>query len=227
MATEEFVALDTNVVVAAIIGPGDRLAKAWSVFDGSNRAPRFIPARVMQEYYEVVEGVGRSIPGVRDQLVSDALQAIRLGQKAQPGAQELAAAGITGNRIEKVNLLLGDFQTRIGAWDPRQAREMLYEFEREYADRKKRFLDRHAVMDPPEGLPTVALREELAKIIPGGGKSWVRDCEIIGEIHEILVARSLSGILVTEDAKHIGRHSGKICGLTAIKGIQDLGGKPY
>ena len=64
MDSETQLALDSNVLVAATVGPADRLWPKWKTFDAKAPASRFVPSLVLQEFYEVTEGVGSAQPGI-------------------------------------------------------------------------------------------------------------------------------------------------------------------
>ena len=227
MASEIHYALDTNVVVAATIGPADRLWSDWSRFDATEATSRFVPSLVREEFYAVVEGIGSPRPGVVDQVVSDTLIAIRLGMASPPTEIALAAAGITGNRLQKVRLLLADFHRQSRTWDQEVARGLLREFERGYAVRKTDFFERHPVNTSLEPSACAATRLKLAPLVPNGGQSWLRDCEILAQVNHILAVGAANGHFVTEDAHHIGRHAKQIVQLTVIQGIRNLSGTPF
>ncbi len=227
MDSETQLALDSNVLVAATVGPADRLWPKWKTFDAKAPASRFVPSLVLQEFYEVTEGVGSAQPGIFARLVSDTQIAIRLGGRGPPSDAALAAQRITGNRLDKVRLLLADFIRQIGAWDSSKARNLLREFEQAYAIRKADFLGRHPVISNFDPLSCAMVQARLERLVPGGGQSWTRDCGILSQVDYILRAGSKSGHFVTEDAHHIGRHARDITQLTVIQRVRDLTGSFY
>jgi hypothetical protein len=160
-------------------------------------------------------------------VISDTLIAIRLGTSVPPSDAALAGKGITGNRLEKVRLLLLDFSRQSGGWDARKARALLRDFEKGYAIRKADFFQRHPVNTSLDTKSCAAIQSKLSTLVPNGGQSWIRDCEILAQVNHILHTGTLDGLFVTEDEHHIGRHAKRILQFTVIRGIRDLNGRFY
>ena len=203
--------LDTNVVIAATVGEPDRLRGAWNLFDSREARERFITQGVVDEFLGTVEGVGRDAPGIVTELISDCLNAIRIWGDEPPTEAKLTGAGLTHPRQDRVmRFVRASFEVAGEPWSAHMAKRAIRDFERQYAVRKQVFFQSHPVYDPADSSSVTSFRLSLEPLIPNGGASWKNDCLILGQVAAVLQERRLTGEFVTEDHRHLGRHSPEI-----------------
>lgn len=220
-----YLALDTNIIVAATVGQPDLFWSAWVNFDRVAIRKRFVPRAAMEEFSEIVEGVGSRRTGILEQLLSDAITAIRSFGPRQPGRADLESIGIVGNQAAKVVRLFDSIKEACGnRWDSGDARELLRRYELDFALRKAEFFNAHPIYEPSDASATAVMAAGLEAIGSSRGQSWKRDCGILAQVGMIGRERQLSIEFVTEDRHHIWRLSRQILALTPLARIRDMAG---
>jgi hypothetical protein len=210
------------VLIAATFGPADRLWGDWLHFDQTEHDSRFLTKAAFDEFALVVEGIGGS-PGIYETLLGDAIRAIRSASPMEPDASVIRR--VNPERPQGLERLIVAVRASVGGvWNSTKALQALRGYEKEFAERKRAFLSKHRLFDPPESDELSAMFQALLNIIPAGGMSWDWDCRILSQTAAYKSSAEIEVHFVTDDQRHVGKHSGGIKALTQISVIRSLAG---
>lgn len=210
------------MLIAASLGPADRLWEDWLQFDKVEPNTRFLPKAALDEFALVVEGTGGS-PGIYETLLGDGIRAIRWASPNEPDGAMIRA--LKALRPQSVERLIAAVRAAIGGtWDSTKALQALRGYEKQFAERKRDFLARHRLFDPPQSNELSAKYVGLVQIIPNGGRSWDWDCRILSQTAVYKSNEAIEVHFVTDDQRHVAKHSKSIKALTNIAVIRTLAG---
>jgi len=223
-----YLALDTAVIVAAVLGEPDRLWVDWNDFDKRESALRLLPKSALEEYSQVVEGLGRADPGILETVVADGARLIRTAGPKAPDSTTVASLELPPNRSARLERLIPVLRaiTPVG-WNGHAAAAALRTFEREAFARKRDFLARHPLFVPSDAQAFERKREQLFKLIAAGGTSWAFDSRILAEASQHAAERAQKTEFVTEDHRHMSPRCPAILAVTGLERLRDLQGRAF
>lgn len=221
-----WLAVDTLVMVAAACGPGDRLWDSWNAFDQTASRDRLIARAAVREFERIVEGIGSTQAGIYEQLIGDVATSVWHCAPKFPSDAELAALGLDGNRLARVQRVLPLLRDESGDWESNLAIAKLRAYELDFAERKRDFLARHPIYDPVDIGRRDGIAHRLALLVPDGGESWGQDCLILADSSAHSYENARPTAFVSEDRRHLQRHRREILRITNLVEVQDLTGNP-
>ena len=220
-------ALDTAVMIAAVLGEPDRLWKDWRDFDKREAAPRFLPRSAPDEYSQVVDGLGRAEPGVLETVVADGARLIRAAGRNPPDKALVESLRLPLNRTARLQKLVPVLRAIAPTgWSARAALFALRAFEREVYVRKRDFRSRHPLFAASDAGTCEKKRAKLFAMIPSGGISWGFDARILAEASQHFAETGLKTEFVTDDRKHMRSRNDAILAVTGLERLRDLQGRP-
>jgi hypothetical protein len=217
------------VLIGYCIPEADRLGAPVLRFLESNGRDAFAVAAAYQEFESVMDGLDAPVAGsgLFEGLVSDLVMIAGLLDERPESPVEtiISESGLPSEESDHVRrwaeiVLAG---TRTGNGRGEKLRRTLVLWERKVAQRRAELRRRLPRWDPDDMLEASRVEEALARAWKGG-RSWSWDRRIFAHTH--CRACREETVFVSEDRQHFGKRRDRLLGMTKVKDILDLAGKP-